>query len=205
MKKRVLLLAVAGLVVVLVAGAFWFAERRNTGEGSEASVDPLIEATTLAIKGINLMQGEKGFEFWRLKAEWAAMHQEKDVIDVREPKVRYTLGEGSDDDYVYATSEYGRVTDQQHVLTMWQNVRLTRGEDTLTGPELTYRTDERLVRFPKGGVIVRPTMTGSFGVLAWDMNANRIDADEGVDIVFEVRPSAPGPEQGDAPLPARPE
>ena len=49
----------------------------------------------LAIKGINLFQGNKGLELWRLKASWAHMSQNGDTIDVDKPVVRYALGEGS--------------------------------------------------------------------------------------------------------------
>lgn len=36
--------------------------------------NPLEEAAGLAIKGINLFQGDKGIELWRLKASWAHLH-----------------------------------------------------------------------------------------------------------------------------------
>ncbi len=194
MKKIVLPFAIVACIILLVVGYWYVTERSSGGGQSETGQDPLIEAATLAIKGINLMQGEKGFEYWRLKADWAAMHHEGDVIDVREPRVRYTLGEGADEDYVYAVSQFGKISDQQQVLTMWDDVVLTRGEDTIVGPEMTYRTDERKVRFPKGGTIMRPTMEGTFGSLVWDMDANRIEGGEGVDITFEAKNPVPRPE-----------
>ena len=59
------------------------------------SGNPLEEVAGLAIKGINLFQGNKGLELWRLKASWAHMSQNGDTIDVDKPVVRYALGEGS--------------------------------------------------------------------------------------------------------------
>ena len=186
MKKLAVSVAVVACIGLLAGGYWLFAGRSQSSEQADISTDPLIEAAALAIKGISLMQGGKGFEYWRLKADWAAMGQSDGIIEVREPNVRYTLGEGASEDYVYAVSEYGRITEQQQVLTMWSNVRLTRGEDVLVGPEMTYRTDARTVYFPQGGIITRPTMSGTFGSLLWDMNANRIEGGSGVDILFEV-------------------
>ena len=190
MKKLVVSVAVVGCIGLLACGYWLFAGSSQSNEQADVSADPLIEAAALAIKGISLMQGGKGFEYWRLKADWAAMSQSDGIIEVREPNVRYTLGEGASEDYVYALSEYGRITDQQQVLTMWGNVRLTRGEDVLVGPEMTYRTNERTVHFSQGCTITRPTMSGTFGSLLWDMNANRIEGGNGVDILFEVTPLA---------------
>ena len=183
MKRLVMPFAVVGLIILGVCGYFWYSGRSGT-DTPVKEVDPVVEAATLAIKGISLFQGEKGFEFWRLKAEWAAMNQDKGIIDVKEPKVRYTLGEPADNDYVYATSELGRVSDEQTVLTMWDDVVLTRGNDRLSGPEMVYRTDERVVRFPRGGRMDRPSMHGLFSVLVWSMDDNTVEVSDGVDITF---------------------
>ena len=183
MKRLGMPFAVVGLIVLLVCGYVWYSGRSET-DAPGKEVDPVVEAATLAIKGISLFQGEKGFEFWRLKAEWAAMNQDKGIVDVKEPKVRYTLGEPADNDYVYATSGLGRVSEEQTVLTMWDNVVLTRGNDTLSGPEMVYRTDERVVRFPQGGRMDRPSMHGLFSVLVWSMDDKTVEASGGVDITF---------------------
>lgn len=154
-------------------------------------VEPLIEAAALAMKGLNLMQGEKGLEFWRLKADWAAMHQDSGVIDVREPRVRYTLGDGSKEDYVFVVSQLGKITDDQRVLTMWDHVVMTHGQDVLTGPLLVYKTDERIARFPDGAEFENPGMDGAFGNLQWNMDTNLLDGGNGVVVVFKARDATP--------------
>jgi len=133
------------------------------------------------------LQGEKGFEFWRLKAEWAAVHQENDVIDVRDPRVRYTLGEGGGEDYVYVSSELGQVTDGQRVLTLWRQVRLTREDAVVTGPKLVYTADDRVASFLDGADLDSPGMTGAFTRLRWSLSQNRIDAEAGIDVTFKAR------------------
>ncbi|MFR3458495.1 MAG: hypothetical protein ACLTTU_09370 [Bilophila wadsworthia] len=93
------------------------------------SGNPLEEVAGLAIKGINLFQGNKGLELWRLKASWAHMSQNGDTIDVDKPVVRYALGEGSasnpDDDVLDVQAQLGKITDNQRFLTLWDDVVIT--------------------------------------------------------------------------------
>lgn len=60
----------------------------NIGEGN-----PLENAVGLALQGIHLFQGNKGLELWRLKANWALISQDGDVINVEKPHILYALGE----------------------------------------------------------------------------------------------------------------
>ena len=186
--KRRLSLAGVGLIGLL-ALAFWVLRPKVDTPQKTPDLDPVIEAATLAIKGINLLQGEKGFEFWRLKAEWAAMHQENDVIDVREPKVRYTLGEDGREDYVYVSSDLGRVMDGQRILTLWQRVRLTHGEAIVTGPKLVYTANDRIALFLDGAELDSPEMSGTFTRLRWSMGQKQIEGEEGIDVTFKARAS----------------
>ena len=204
MKRLLLPFACVALIVLLVLG-YWLLTSSTAPEGKpKGDLDPLLEAASLAVKGVNLLQGEKGFEFWRLKAEWASMQQEKDVIDVREPRVRYTLGEGGGEDYVYVVSELGRITDSQRVLTLWQNVVVTHGRDLIRGPKLVYTADDRIARFPDGAIFDNPDMSGTFTQLRWSMNTNRIESEGGIDMTFKARdpqaagstPSAAQPDTG---------
>lgn len=184
--KRKLILAAVGSIGLL-ALAFWWLSQQTEAPHEMPGLDPVIEAAALAVRGVSLLQGEKGFEFWRLKADWAAVHQENDVIDVREPKVRYTLGEGGDEEYVYVSSDLGRVTDGQRILTLWQHVRLTRGSAVITGPKLVYTADDRIVLFLDGAELDSPEMSGTFTRLRWNMGQKRIDGEEGIDVTFKAR------------------
>ena len=183
--KRRLFLAGAGLLG-LAALAFWLWSPKTDALPRMPAQDAVLEAATLAVKGISLLQGEKGFEFWRLKAEWAAMHQEGGVIDVREPKVRYTLGDGGGDDYVYVSSDLGRVTDGQRILTLWRNVRLTRDDAVVTGPKLVYTADDRVALFSDGAELDSLQLSGRFARLRWDMGRRRIAGEEGIDVTFKA-------------------
>lgn len=108
----------------------------------------------MAIKGINLFQGNKGLELWRLKASWAHMSQNGDTIDVDKPVVRYALGEGSasnpDDDVLDVQAQLGRITDNQRFLTLWDDVVITRYDDVITSSRMNYDANKRLMTFPEG-------------------------------------------------------
>jgi hypothetical protein len=185
MKRRLFLVCVGS--AGLVALAFWLWMPRTDAQRQIPAGDSVLEAATLAVKGISLLQGERGFEFWRLKAEWAAMHQEGGEIDVREPKVRYTLGEGGGEDYVYVSSDLGRVADGQRILTLWQRVRLTRDDAVVTGPKLVYTANDRVALFLDGAALDSPQMSGTFTRLRWDMSRKRMDGEAGIDVTFKSR------------------
>ena len=63
------------------------------GGKAGAGGNPLEEAVGLALEGVNLFQGSKGNELWRLKASWAHLSQENDVINVDNPHVVYAMGD----------------------------------------------------------------------------------------------------------------
>ncbi len=155
------------------------------------SGNPLEEVAGLAIKGINLFQGNKGIELWRLKASWAHMSQNGEQIDVEMPVVRYALGDGStsnpDDDVLDVKSKFGKITDNQRFLTLWDDVVITRYDDVLTGPRMTYNADKRQIVFPDGAELESPTASGSARVFSWDLAQNVMHASGDVLVILKPR------------------
>ena len=174
--KRSRILLITALVALLAGG--WYVAKRGgettligrlldvANKGGIKSLDgaklqgnatqsgnPLEEVAGLAIKGINLFQGNKGLELWRLKASWAHMSQNGDTIDVDKPVVRYALGEGSasnpDDDVLDVQAQLGRITDNQRFLTLWDDVVITRYDDVITSSRMNYDANKRLMTFPR--------------------------------------------------------
>jgi 3-deoxy-D-manno-octulosonate 8-phosphate phosphatase (KDO 8-P phosphatase) len=158
--------------------------------GSEE--EALLDAATLALRGISLMQGEGGFEYWRLRANWASMDEKQGVIDVREPVVRYNLGENGQEDFVRAVAELGRISDNQRVLTLWRNVVLTHDNAVMTGPRLVYQANSRSVSFPEGAALEDETVSGVFTRLTWDMSTRIIEGRQGISLVFKARGGGAG-------------
>lgn len=159
------------------------------------SGNPLEEVAGLAIKGINLFQGNKGLELWRLKASWAHMSQNGEQIDVEKPVVRYALGDGSTsnpgDDVLDVKAKFGKITDNQRFLTLWDDVVITRYDDILTGPKMTYNADKRLMFFPDGAALESPTASGSARVFSWDLAQNVMHASGDVLVILKPRTVSP--------------
>lgn len=185
--KRSRILLITALVALLAGG--WYVAKRGgettligrlldvANKGGIKSLDgaklqgnatqsgnPLEEVAGLAIKGINLFQGNKGLELWRLKASWAHMSQNGDTIDVDKPVVRYALGEGSasnpDDDVLDVQAQLGKITDNQRFLTLWDDVVITRYDDVITSSRMNYDANKRLMTFPEGAALESPTASG---------------------------------------------
>ena len=210
MKSSRILLSVAMAVLL---GGFWYAA--NHGEltlvdrllgiaqkkgiksfdGSKlqgnGTQNPLEEVAGLAIKGISLFQGNKGIELWRLKASWAHMSQNGETIDVEKPVVRYALGDGSvsnpDDDVLNVEADFGKVTDNQRFLTLWDNVVITRFDQVITSPRMNYDANKRIMTFPEGAALDSPTSSGTSKFFVWDLARNEMHGSEGVLVVLKPR------------------
>lgn len=159
--------------------------------GSGALENPLQEVAGLAIKGIDLFQGDNGIELWRLKASWAHLSQDGDTINVDSPHVRYTLGDHStnptEDDILEVEGRKGQITDNQRFLSLWDDVIVTRFDDRLTGPLMNYNATTRIMSFPAGAKLESPRASGTAGVFIWDLAKNELQGTEGVVVVLKPR------------------
>lgn len=213
--RIVLLLAVA---LAAIAGGWYALERRNPTslvgrimdmaaqsgmqslDGSKVrgnatqSGNALEEMVGLAIQGINLFQGDKGVELWRLKATWAHMSQNGGVIDVDKPVVRYALGDASvsnpDGDVLDVQAQKGRITDNQRFLTLWDDVIITRFEDTITSPRMDYDAATRMMTFPEGALLESPTASGRATFFTWNLQTKVMEGSGGVEVILKPRQAA---------------
>lgn len=176
--------------------------------------DGLEEAIDLALRGVRLSQGEAGRESWTLDADWATLRQESGLVQVRDPVIRYALGDPAasgasdvppEERQVVVTADTGRVEDNNTRLTMQGNVRAVYQDEVLTGPVATFRNDTRILTFPDGAELAGPVLAGSAGVLRWSLATNILEGEQGVDVVWTpraARPAAlavPGPADGGSP------
>ena len=175
-------LAGCGLLLALLLGGL--------PSGMAHAADPADSAATaigLAIQGISLMNGEGGVELWRLKATWGHLSQNGDTVTVDKPLVRYTLGDPALEDYLHVRSEQGRITDAQRYLRLWDDVQLTRGEETVTGAVLDYDAKTRVLVFPEGAFLQGPKGELRTDVLTWKLDDNILKADGNVDVLLLPR------------------
>lgn len=171
-------LAGYGLLALLLGAAPCMEARAADAADSAAT------AIGLAIQGISLMNGEDGIELWRLKATWGHLSKDGDTVTVDKPVVRYTLGDPALEDYLHVRSDNGRITDAQRYLRLWDNVVLTRGEETVTGPVLDYDAKTRVLVLPDGAALAGPKGTLHADTLTWKLDDNVLKADGNVDVLL---------------------
>ena len=206
--KKSYLLAVVALVLILAGGVYLFRSEKVSLLGKVAELakkegitaldaattedgNPLEDVVGLAIKGINLFQGDEGIELWRLKASWAHLAREGGEITVDSPVVRYALGDASaanpEDDVLDVEARKGKITDNQRHLSLWDNVVITRDDDTITAPRMNYDTATRTMTFPEGAALESPTASGTAGIFTWDLAKNEMVGTKGVTVLIKAR------------------
>lgn len=213
--KRLRIALFLAVALAAIAGGWYALERRNptslvgrimdmAAQSGRQSLDgskiqgnatqdgnALEEMVGLAIQGINLFQGDKGVELWRLKATWAHMSQNGGVIDVDKPVVRYALGDASasapDGDVLDVQAQKGRITDNQRFLTLWDDVVITRFADTITSPRMNYDAATRIMTFPEGASLESPTASGTATFFTWNLQTQVMEGSGGVTVILKPR------------------
>jgi hypothetical protein len=136
----------------------------------------------LALKSINLSQGEGGFELWRLKAEWATMRKRDETVLVEKPQLTYFIKDGGSP--LLVQSAEGSIDQKAGVLRFLDTVRVSRDTKLLTSDMLVYQGDNKTMTFPFGGEFSDTGVAGSAGHLVWRIDEKRIDASGGVSVQF---------------------
>ena len=84
------------LACVLGALVWWLFFKSDTLEAAKEEVKQKVQdiaagaakpddIAALAVKAIDMTQGEHGLELWRLKAEWGSMHREGGMLELAAP------------------------------------------------------------------------------------------------------------------------
>lgn len=197
MSRRTVLVLLALLLVVGGSAAWhWQAgvrkalEKVASGDAPPASLE---EAVGVAMKGIELVQGEKGIELWRLKATWAQLRQENNIIDVDSPDVVYQMDGGK---VLRVRSQKGEVQQQNQFVRMWQDVQATHEGHELFATLMLYNGTSRTMYFPEGARIAGESITGNATRLEWDVAANVLRGSEGVSMLLAPRNAQAAPVAG---------
>lgn len=153
-----------------------FEQGHNSADG--ISEDSSEDAIGLALKGINLVQGEKGLELWRLKASWASLSEEDGHINLEKPDIVYRVGDGEVP--LLVTADKGYVEQDQQFLLLRDNVVCIYEAYTLYATLMTYDGTTRTMTFPEGAHIENDKSKGFAQILTWYLDANRVEGREGV-------------------------
>ena len=167
-------------------------KNKDTDNGAEQDGQGLLE---LALKTINLSQGEGGLELWRLKAEWANMQKEDGRIVVERPSLAYFMPEKNKEEKqktLFVTSESGVVDQKEQILRFENQVHITMDDKTIQGDLLVYNGTAKTMTLPNGGEFTGTGISGTAPFLVWDMNNKTIRAEGGVAVEF-AGSEAPNP------------
>lgn len=182
------------VVVLLVGGAAawrWQAGVRKALEsamtGGVTDSATLEEAVGVAMKGIELVQGEKGIELWRLKATWAQLRQSNNVIDVDSPDLVYQMDGGRQ---LRIVAQKGEVQQQVQLVRMWDDVHATHDRHELFASLMVYNGTSRTMYFPEGARIEGQSISGNATRLEWDMAADVLRGNDGVSLLIMPRADA---------------
>ena len=198
MKNRVLVLAAA---FVVLGGLIWWLffkplsldtvkeELKEKAEDLAQGKGKSDDLAALAVKAINLTQGEQGVELWRLKAEWGNMRREGGLLELEKPKFTYYMPPHNEE--VRVSAETGDVNQASKLIRFRTNVLAHYGNNTIKGALMEYNGTAKVLTFPEGAVFEGPGMSGEAPLVTWVLEKQLIKADGGVNMTW----------QGDRPLP----
>lgn len=192
LKKLFLWSVSAALLGGLILLFFLYEPKENTGQqaadanASEKNRDSLVsegeQTLDLALKGVNLSQGEGGFEIWRLKAEWANVRKQGEAVIVEQPRLVYFMDEGGKT--LHVSSSTGDINQKSQILRFISNVRIMQEDKVVTGDLLVYNGSRKTMTFPDGGDFISPGITGHAAQVEWDLNSRLITATGDVSVLF---------------------
>ena len=140
----------------------------------------------LAMKSINLSQGEDGFELWRLRASAASIVKKDDFIFLDSPRLVYFMKDGTE---LKVVSDRGEIHQEQQLINFIDNVVVTRGHSTITGPMLVYNGTVKTMTFPRGGMFIEPESRGKAHQIIWHINNKEIEGVGNVVVDFAAEVS----------------
>ncbi len=192
MKKRSIFFS---LIILLIAGGFvWhhlfglpgFKQAQQTLKETAKNVAlgaaKPEDVAALAVKAIEMKQGEHGIELWRLKAEWGNVRQEGGLLELEKPRFTYYMPPNNEE--IRIVSEVGEVNQHTKIIRFIRSVVATYGNNTLKSPLMVYNGTSKALIFPRGTDFGGPNMDGTAHDAVWRLNDRVIDASGGVDITW---------------------
>lgn len=193
MKKRVGFAVLA--VAVLFAGWYIFTDGALSLDAAKrlakrAAQDVVAsgngapeDVAALAVKAISMTQGEKGFELWRLKADWGNMRRNDEIMELEKPRFTYRMP--PDNAELQITSNKGEIDQEAQKIRFMDDVVVTFGERSVNTTLIEYFGKTREMIFPDGARIAGRNFAGTAQRIVWRLQENVIEATGNVDITFE--------------------
>ena len=141
----------------------------------------------LAMKGIQISQGENGLEEWTLTANWATMREETNVIQFEKPEMWHRVNNKDkqqknkkykylkdDTEKFIITAERGLVYDNNEKILLQENVQAIQDKNYMNGDVLSYDSKIQIAIFPNKANFKGENIKGSANVMSWNMQENKI-------------------------------
>ena len=141
------------------------------------------DVAALAVKAITMTQGEKGFELWRLKADWGNMRRNDDIMELEKPKFIYYMP--PDNLEIQISSNKGEIDQENQKIRFVDDVLAFFGEQSAATTLVVYLGKSREMVFPAGARIAGKNFTGTAERIVWRLPEEIIEATGGVDITFD--------------------
>ena len=198
-----------GVVCVLIAfGVAWYyytggssnpvsIKKRIVEEAQDAVLHNATpeEVAALAVKAIQLTQGEQGVELWRLKADWGNMRRRDNVMELEKPTFTYYMP--PDNRAVTIVANKGEIEQETQKIRFIDSVVIAYEGRTLHAPEVVYWGKTREIVCPQGGQVHGQGYEGSAEQnIIWYMKNQIIEAVGNIFVSFDnellvVQPDSP--------------
>lgn len=147
------------------------------------------ECIGLAMKEIQISQGENGLEEWTLKANWATMREESNIVQFEKPEMWHRVKDKNNTqqsqkdnnkylknvkDKLIVTAERGLVYDNNEKVLLQENVKAIQAKNSIKGDVLSYDSKEQIAIFPNKATFKGESLEGSANVMSWNMQENNI-------------------------------
>lgn len=131
-----------GLGVLALAGLALAAHWYFTSGGRQAGTRDRARAVQAEMREVTFLHGEQGAEVWRLKAGNASLGQDRDVVALTEPDMRYFF---ENNQTLSATSAQGRYNRNNRTAAFWPEVSGTYGTVRFTAGRMEYAASKESI------------------------------------------------------------
>jgi len=141
-----------GLAVLALAGMALAANWYFTSGGRQAGTEEREQAVQAEMREVTFLHGEQGAEVWRLKAVEARLGQNRDVVALSEPDIRYFL---EDNQTLSASSAKGRYNRNNRTAAFWPEVSGSYGAVRFTAGRMEYAGSSENIVLSEGVHVTR--------------------------------------------------
>lgn len=196
---------IIGVIIILVAAcAGWYlltdgtmslkgAREKIVREAQDAVLNAANpqDVAALAMKTINMTQGEHGSELWRLKADWGNMRRDAEVMELEKPRFTYYMP--PDNVEVSIHSDTGEIQEKDQIVHFIGNVVAQYSGRTVRAARMTFMGKVKEVVCPEGADITGAGLDGKANRVVWKLNEEILEGFGDVDMIFTNEKDVPAP------------